>query len=85
MLDTANKNGLTFLDYYSAEKRSEFANNVFNLEMQLGLAGSLKLQHVDLIKDINPSYIGFRGGVCDGNQRHLALDAAKIKAIRKTM
>ena len=85
MLDTANKNGLTLLDYYSAEGRSEFANNVFKLEMQLGLAGSLKLQHVDLIKDINPSYIGFRGGVCDDNQRQLALDAAKIKAIRKTM
>jgi uncharacterized protein (UPF0264 family) len=85
MLDTANKNGLTLLDYYSAENRREFANNVFKLEMQLGLAGSLKLQHIDLIKDINPSYIGFRGGVCDDNQRHLALDASKIKAIRKTM
>jgi uncharacterized protein (UPF0264 family) len=85
MLDTANKNGLTLLDYYSAENRREFANYVFKLDMQLGLAGSLKLQHIDLIKDINPSYIGFRGGVCDDNQRHLALDAVKIKAIRKTM
>lgn len=85
MLDTANKNGLTLLDHYSEEKRSEFAENVFKLGMQLGLAGSLKLHHVDLIKDINPSYIGFRGGVCDGNQRQLALDAGKIKAIRKIM
>ena len=83
MLDTANKNGLTLLDYYSIEKRSEFAENVFKLGMQLGLAGSLKIQHVDLIKDVNPSYIGFRGGVCDGNQRQLALDAAKIKSVRK--
>jgi len=85
MLDTEIKNGLTLLDYYSVEKRSEFAKNVFKLAMQLGLAGSLKLQHVDLVRDTNPSYIGFRGGVCNSNQRHLALDAAKIKAIRKTM
>lgn len=85
MLDTANKDGQTLLDHYTEEKRSDFAKNVFKLDMQLGLAGSLKLQHIDLLKDINPSYIGFRGGVCDGNQRHLALDAAKIKAIRKTM
>ncbi len=83
MLDTANKNGLTLLDYYSKEKRSEFAKNVLKLGMQLGLAGSLKLQHVDLIKEISPSYIGFRGGVCNNNQRQLALDAAKIKAVRK--
>ena len=83
MLDTANKNGLTLLDYYSKEKRKVFAENVLKLGMQLGLAGSLKLQHVDLIKNINPSYIGFRGGVCENNQRQLALDAAKIRAIRK--
>jgi uncharacterized protein (UPF0264 family) len=85
MLDTAKKNGLTLLDYYSEEQRKEFAKTVFKQGMQLGLAGSLKLQHLDLIKDMNPSYIGFRGGVCDENQRHLALDASKIDAIRKTM
>ena len=83
MLDTANKNGLTLLDHYSKEKRSDFAKKVFKLGMQLGLAGSLKLQHVDLIKEISPTYIGFRGGVCDGNQRQLALDANKIIAVRK--
>ena len=85
MLDTAKKNGLTLLDYYSEEKRMEFAKNVLKLGMHLGLAGSLKLEHLDLIKDMNPSYIGFRGGVCDSNKRHLAIDATKIEAIRKTM
>ena len=83
MLDTAKKNGLTLLDYYSQEQRIAFAKSVFKNNLQLGLAGSLKLQHVALIKEINPSYIGFRGGVCDDNQRNLALDSAKIKAVRK--
>lgn len=83
MLDTAKKNGLTLLDYYSQEQRITFAKAVLVHDLQLGLAGSLKLQHVALIKEVNPSYIGFRGGVCDDDQRTLALDVAKIKAVRK--
>ena len=83
MLDTAKKNGLTLLDYYSQEQRVAFAKTILGHELQLGLAGSLKLQHVAFIKELSPSYIGFRGGVCNDNQRNLALDAAKIKAVRK--
>ncbi|MDI1361306.1 (5-formylfuran-3-yl)methyl phosphate synthase [Methylotenera sp.] len=83
MLDTAKKNGLTLLDYYSQEQRIAFAKTVLGNDLQLGLAGSLKLQHVTLIKELNPSYVGFRGGVCEDNQRNLALDATKIKAVRK--
>lgn len=71
------------LDYYSQEQRAIFAKTVLGHNLQLGLAGSLKPQHVALIKEISPSYIGFRGGVCNDNQRNLALDAAKIKAVRK--
>ncbi|MDI1308091.1 MAG: (5-formylfuran-3-yl)methyl phosphate synthase [Methylotenera sp.] len=83
MLDTANKNGLTLLDYYSYKQRVEFAEAILGHDLQFGLAGSLKLQHVTLIKELNPTYIGFRGGVCDDNQRNLALDAARIKAVRQ--
>jgi uncharacterized protein (UPF0264 family) len=85
MLDTAKKNGLTLLDHYSKEQRKKFSQKVFEQHLQFGVAGSLKLQHIAILKEINPTYIGFRGGVCDANQRELNLDAAKIIAIRKTM
>lgn len=85
MLDTAKKNGLTFMDYYSEEQRKEFAQKVIENNLSFGLAGSLKLQHVVIAKEINPTYMGFRGGVCDANQRELALNAEKIRAIRKTL
>ena len=85
MLDTASKNGLTLLDYYPLNKRLNFAKNVFDHQLSLGLAGSLKLEHIAMVKELNPSYIGFRGGVCDDHQRNLALNADKIKAVRKIM
>lgn len=85
MLDTAKKNGLTLLDYYDKERLNQFAKKVFTQQLQLGLAGSLNLQHIEVLRHIKPSYIGFRGGVCNKNQRVLSLDLEKIKAIRKLM
>lgn len=85
MLDTFNKNGLTLLDFYSEKKRKDLAKEVVNSDLSFGLAGSLKLQHIALVKEINPTYIGFRGGVCDEDKRRLSLNAEKIKAIRKTL
>ena len=85
MLDTANKNGHTFLDYYSEKLRKEFAQKVLALDLTFGLAGSLKVQHIAIAKEINPTYMGFRGGVCDENKRQLGLNAEKIRAVCKTM
>ncbi len=81
MLDTAKKNGQTFFDYYSEKQGKEFANKILALDLTFGLAGSLKLENLVMVKQLNPSYIGFRGGVCDENKRQLALSAEKIMAI----
>lgn len=85
MLDTANKNGLTFIDHYSAEQQLNFSRLVVQHGLSLGLAGSLQLKHIALAQQLNPTYIGFRGGVCDANRRQLNLDAEKIKAIRAAL
>ncbi len=85
MLDTVKKNGLTLMDYYSEEQRNIFAQRVYEYDLSFGLAGSLKIQHVAIVKKINPTYIGFRGGVCDENQRELSLNTEKIRAIRQLL
>lgn len=85
MLDTAHKNGATFLDYFSENAMRHFTESVHAQGLLFGLAGSLTLQHVAIVNRINPSYVGFRGGVCDQNQRNLSLSGEKIKAIRKAM
>ena len=53
--------------------------------MSFGLAGSLQLQHVVAAKELNPTYVGFRGGVCDENKREFSLNSDKIRAIRKAL
>lgn len=85
MLDTAEKNGATFLDYYSEAEIINFAKKAHKHDLLFGLAGSLTIQHIVSIKKINPNYVGFRGGVCVNNQRVLSLSGEKIRAIGKTL
>lgn len=85
MLDTAQKDGNTFMYYHSALTCKEFAKKVLEFGMSFGLAGSLQLQHVVGAKELNPTYIGFRGGVCEENKREFCLNSDKIRAIRKAL
>lgn len=85
MLDTAHKGGQTILYYHSCNSYAALAEKVKNAGMAFGLAGSLRLQDIDQLSNLAPTYMGFRGGVCEQNSRLAALDKEKIKAIRKVL
>ncbi|MDP2152618.1 MAG: (5-formylfuran-3-yl)methyl phosphate synthase [Methylotenera sp.] len=85
MLDTSQKNGATFMHYYTHEQIMSFSRQVKDHAMVFGLAGSLNIQHLEKVAIYTPTYIGFRGGVCVGDQRKQSLDGDKIKLIRKRL
>jgi uncharacterized protein (UPF0264 family) len=85
MLDTAIKNGRTLFDYYSTQALAEFCRAVRTKHMKIGLAGSLNSTHLEAIKQLNPSYMGFRGGVCESQNRTFSLSEEKIKALCKLL
>ena len=85
MLDTATKNGATFFDYFTADEISKLSKSASAHDLMFGLAGSLNIQHIEKIKQLDANYVGFRGGVCVSNQRKFKLDSAKIRAISKLL
>ncbi|NOT15397.1 MAG: hypothetical protein HOP21_07460 [Methylotenera sp.] len=85
MLDTARKNGLSLLDYYTTDACYTLAKKVKELGMDFGLAGSIKMENIESLRFIKPSYMGFRGGICVNHQRNNQLDSEKISAIRKVL
>jgi len=85
MLDTAEKNGLSLFDHFTQQQCKIFAQQVSEVDLVFGLAGSLKLEHIAQARLIKPHYIGLRGGVCLNNQRQLVLDPKKILAIRNAL
>lgn len=85
MLDTAIKNGQTLFDYYTHQETSEFCQTVLTKGLQVGLAGSLNGTHFEALKELNPSYVGFRGGVCESQNRTFSLSEEKIKTLCKLL
>lgn len=85
MFDTIVKNGKTFLDYFSIEEVKNIAKKAQAEELLFGLAGSLNLKHIPMIKMIAPDYAGFRGGLCVNQHRVLKLDQLKVREIRKLL
>lgn len=85
MLDTAHKNGLNVMYHKCEIYMNRIAKAVLESGLRFGIAGSLQLQDVVVIKNLNPTYMGFRGGVCENNHRTAMLNAEKITAIRQLL
>jgi uncharacterized protein (UPF0264 family) len=80
MLDTKNKQK-NLLQLQDQQALKLFTQLSHQYQLKSGLAGSLQPQHIDLLAQINPTYIGFRGGVCDNSQRKTSLNRAKVHEV----
>lgn len=69
MVDTAIKDGKTLFDNMTLDELYEFISASRAAGLKVGLAGSLKFEHADLLRELNPDVIGVRGAVCEGDQR----------------
>lgn len=85
MLDTSEKNGRTLFDYYTLDKIVAFINQAQSKGLKVGIAGSLNHSHLAAVKNLSPDYAGFRGGVCESQNRTFSLSEEKIKALCKLL
>ncbi len=80
MLDTRDKRK-NLLQVQSFQALHVFTNHCRHYHLKSGLAGSLQPQHIDLLNELNSTYLGFRGGVCENAQRKSALNDSKISQV----
>ncbi|HOY69292.1 MAG TPA: (5-formylfuran-3-yl)methyl phosphate synthase [Methylotenera sp.] len=85
MLDTAEKNGRSLLTNVDEKMLLTFAQKVADNALIFGLAGSLKSQHVAQLLKLNPTYLGFRGGVCESDLRTSFIRPEKIWQIKQML
>jgi uncharacterized protein (UPF0264 family) len=85
MLDTAIKNGRGLRTHLSDAQLGEFASEARELELLVGLAGSLSFVDVKPMVALRPDYLGFRGALCRGAVRGGDLDSSSIWRVRERM
>jgi len=68
MIDTCDKMLGNLFDHISLFEIEEFLKFTKKMKLISGIAGSIKREHLDRILELNPTYIGFRGALCENNK-----------------
>jgi uncharacterized protein (UPF0264 family) len=84
MLDTKTKHN-DLLTVQTIQGLQKFVDLCEKNHLKSGLAGSLKPQYIELLRKINPTYIGFRGGVCENSVRKAALCKTKVIEVKNML
>ncbi|MGH8728006.1 MAG: (5-formylfuran-3-yl)methyl phosphate synthase, partial [Burkholderiales bacterium] len=84
MLDTANKDGGGLMSHGSYAFLAQFVSNAQKLDLDAGLAGSLKLEDLAPLLRLSPDYLGFRGALCETG-RASTIDGEKVERLANAM
>lgn len=84
MLDTQTKQK-DLLHLQSKKALRSFVSQCENIGLKSGLAGSLKAQYIEFFSELSPTYIGFRGGVCENSIRNTALSVDKVIEVKNML
>ncbi|MCB5189724.1 (5-formylfuran-3-yl)methyl phosphate synthase [Methylobacillus arboreus] len=79
MLDTAGKDGRSLLSHLPLEALQAFLEMA--KDMHTGLAGSLRIENIEELIKMKPSYIGVRGAVCVGFDRMAKLCESRVSML----
>ena len=84
MLDTKSKQQ-NLLQVQAQSDLQIFTQKCNQHQLKYGFAGSLKSQDIVNLIKFNPTYIGFRGGVCENNMRKSALLRCKVLDVKSML
>lgn len=78
MIDTCCKDGACLFDYVTPEFLADWAGRLRRDAIILALAGSLRVEHAALLKEIGPAIVAFRSAACPGQQRQSRLCRQRV-------
>jgi (5-formylfuran-3-yl)methyl phosphate synthase len=82
LMDTANKVSGSLTEVVSLEQIAEFVRGARDEDLFAGLAGSLRLEHVDKLLTLKPDILGFRGALCLDRRRTFGINETFVQQIR---
>lgn len=78
MLDTSIKDGQNLMDAMSVSELNDFVAAGHQAGLLVALAGSVKVEHIGTIVEMKTDFVGVRGAVCGGADRHTAISGDKV-------
>ncbi len=82
MVDTLVKDGTSLFDFMDAAACAAFVDEGHARNLDVALAGSIKLQHIPALKELGADIIGIRGAACSSGDRVAGtIQAASVKSL----
>jgi hypothetical protein len=82
MVDTAKKDGRTLIDHLNLERLKKFIDASHEQGLKVALAGSLGMEEVLRLREVNPDIIGVRGMVCSGDRIKGRISEEKVRQLK---
>jgi len=86
VLDTYNKNGKDLFFYCAPEEIQQFVSDAKSAGLMTGLAGSIRLDHLETLIAIDPYMVGVRTAICtDSIREQTGISGDKIQQFKKLL
>lgn len=85
MLDTQDKQRGSLARMMPINDLAEFVATAKLHDLLCGLAGSLRLNDITELLPLNADYLGFRGALCEQQQRTATLNPVAVKLIKQAL
>lgn len=85
LIDTFSKQNGRLLDLLSPETLGEIIELARASQLKIALAGSLRIQDLEILSDLAPDIIGIRGAACLGHSRTSVIQESAIRNFQKQM
>ena len=85
MMDTRSKSGKRLIELMNRVELQSFVSEVHARGLFCGLAGALTHQDIPELLAYRPDYLGFRGALCQDNERVGVLSEVQVNVIREAI
>lgn len=85
LLDTAIKDGQSLFAFMDPRTLRLLVERAHAAGLLIGLAGALREEDLDCVRDTGADIVGLRSAVCRNNRRNEPLDAARVRQLRRIL
>ena len=85
LIDTAIKDGSSLLDHTSLETLESMLAQAKRAQIEVALAGALRLEMLEPLKMLNPAWLGFRSALCEHRDRRSTLIPERVLTAQRAL
>jgi dihydroneopterin aldolase len=82
MIDTFDKRTGSLRQHLTDHTLKTFLQAARDCDLYAGLAGSLRVEDIDVLVNLAPHLLGFRGALCESSDRSSSLSAQRMRVVR---